>query len=166
MIPEWQRIAPEHRQTIEDRIQEVPVKIGELARALGLEVKAATLSPGVSGMIKKANTPAGYEIKINRHESPLRQRFTIAHEIAHYLLHADAIGDGIEDSILYRSPKMGDRREAEANRLAAELLMPRKMVRYYLNMLGGTIDKNTSRVLAQTFQTSEDAMSIRIGAKS
>lgn len=164
MMRELEKISPEYHEIIKQHLSNVPVKMGQLARDLGLEVKSATLKPGISGMIKKADTKAGFEIKVNRHESPYRQRFTIAHEIAHFLLHADWIGDGVEDSILYRSPKMGDSREAEANRLAADLLMPRKLVRDYLMRLGGEINSNTAKVLAERFQTSEDAMRVRIGA--
>lgn len=165
MTPYWDRIKTEFRPIVEGHMASVPVKVGQLARDLGLEVKAATLKPGISGMIARANTPAGFEIKVNRHENSLRQRFTIAHEIAHFLLHSELIGDGVEDSILYRSPKMGDAREAEANRLAAEILMPRAKIIDYLNQLGGTPSPDTAQVLSEAFATSQDAMKIRIGVR-
>ena len=36
-----------------------------------------------------ANGKGGYRIEIRKSDSPTRQRFTLAHELAHYLLHID-----------------------------------------------------------------------------
>ncbi|WP_353340376.1 ImmA/IrrE family metallo-endopeptidase [Pelagimonas sp. KU-00592-HH] len=134
-----------------------------MARALGVEVKSATLRPRISGQIQRSDSSqSGYRIRVNRHEAPTRQRFTIAHEIAHFLLHRDYIGDGIEDSILYRST-LSDKREAEANRLAAELLMPKDSVIQALRVRGGRATPRIAVEIAQDFNVSEAAMSIRLG---
>jgi Zn-dependent peptidase ImmA (M78 family) len=144
-------------------VDSIPVKVSEVARSLGLEVKLATLDPRISGEIKKSSTStAGYVIRVNRHEVFERQRFTIAHEIAHYLLHRDLIGDGIEDTILYRSD-LSDRIEAEANRLAADLIMPDEMIRRHFNNLGGRKNEATLIQMARDFKVSEAAMRIRLG---
>ena len=101
MIQEWSRIDEEHRKIIEPFLQEAPVRVASIARALGIEVKAATLKPRISGQIGPSETSrSGFRIRVNRHETKARQRFTIAHEIAHFLLHREDIGEGIEDSIL------------------------------------------------------------------
>src|SRR5690606_2956370 len=70
----------------------------------------------------------GYRITINGRHPHTRQRFTLAHEIAHFILHRPLIGDGIVDDALYRSSK-GDDVEREANRYAAAILMPAPLVR-------------------------------------
>ena len=59
-------------------------------------------------------------IYINANDCAVRQRFTLAHEIGHAVLHE---GQNLID---YRSnlDTPGDTREAEANKFAAELLMP------------------------------------------
>jgi Zn-dependent peptidase ImmA (M78 family) len=71
-------------------------------------------------------------IFINKNQSQVRQRFSIAHELGHLLLHASS-GSQLEASIhldkhtFYRNPlssKGIDEQEKEANRFAAELLMP------------------------------------------
>lgn len=82
-----------------------PVDLQGMADALGLSVNvSAKLPMDVSGSItRSASGKAGYHIDINAAHSLNRKRFTLAHEIAHYLLHRDLIGDGIEDNGLYRS---------------------------------------------------------------
>ncbi|MER8806065.1 ImmA/IrrE family metallo-endopeptidase [Mesorhizobium australicum] len=68
-------------------------------------------------------------ITVNKTHPRSRQRFTIAHEIAHFVLHRDLIGDGIIDNALYRDDRIGDARERQANRYAASLLMPMSLVK-------------------------------------
>ncbi|WP_417840178.1 ImmA/IrrE family metallo-endopeptidase [Tritonibacter scottomollicae] len=163
MTREWERVSEAERQVILPFLTDVPVRIASIARALGVEVKSATLKPRISGQIQRSETSAsGYRIRVNRHEAATRQRFTIAHEIGHYLLHRDAIGDGIEDTILYRST-LSDRREAEANKMAAELLMPRDRVLASLQALGGRATKAVASQMADQFEVSEAAMKVRLG---
>lgn len=163
MTREWQKISEEEKAIIRPFLEEVPVRIATMARDLGIEVKTATLKPRISGQIQpSAESPSGFRIRINRHETKTRQRFTIAHEVAHYLLHRDFIGDGIEDSILYRS-RLSDPREAEANRLAAQLLMPEAGVIRALRRHGGRATPEIAAIMADEFNVSEAAMGIRIG---
>lgn len=163
MTREWQKISEKERAIIRPFLDEVPVRIATMARELGLEVKTATLKPRISGQIQPSpDSPSGYRIRVNRHEAKTRQRFTIAHEIAHYLLHRDFIGDGIEDSILYRSI-LSDPREAEANRLAAQLLMPEESILKFLRRHGGRATSSVAAIMAEEFNVSEAALSIRIG---
>lgn len=163
MALEWDRINPAELEIIRPFLRSAPVRVAGIARALGIEVKAATLKPRISGQIQPSDTsPSGFRIRINRHEPSVRQRFTIAHECAHYLLHRDQIGDGLEDTILYRS-SLSDRREAEANRLAADLIMPRDLVTQSLRELGGRPTSAVAAELASKFEVSEAAMKIRLG---
>jgi IrrE N-terminal-like domain len=160
---EWQRIQQIEREVIQPFLEEIPVRIATMAKALGIDVKSASLPPRISGQLQRlTGNESGFRIRVSRHEAPSRQRFTIAHEIAHYLLHRDHIGDGIEDTILYRST-LSDAREAEANRLAAELLMPAVKIRESLNELNLARTAASAKVLAEKFEVSEAAMSIRLG---
>src|SRR5215217_1945633 len=128
MSREWNQIDADERARLEACQVEAPVKLSELGKALGLSIKAATLPVGISGEIRPSpDHPGRYVIRVNRHDSPERQRFTVAHEIGHYLLHRNQIGNGITDDVLYRST-LTDRREAEANRVAADILMPSHLV--------------------------------------
>jgi Zn-dependent peptidase ImmA (M78 family) len=84
------RISEKHRLVIGDSIAEYPVKLGQLARALGIgAIKVSNMKAGISGQIAKEGDQ--YVIRINRNEARERQRFTIAHELAHYLLHRNII---------------------------------------------------------------------------
>ncbi len=136
-------------------LHDAPVDLLAMAEALGLGVMMdAPLGKDISGRIRRQGT--GYQIEVNGAHSPNRRRFTLAHEIAHYLLHRDLIGDGIEDDALYRSP-LGGQIESEANRLAAQMLMPAALMR--------SLYRNGLRSLAglcAAFQVSEEAMRIRL----
>lgn len=122
---EWHRITAEQQAIILKYHDDFPVKLGEIAKDLGIIVKLSTLTPGISGQIKE--TDEGVVIKINRHDSKGRRRFTLAHEIAHFLLHRDHLKAGIEDTILFRS-SLSNKLEVEANRLAADISMPFSLI--------------------------------------
>lgn len=157
---EWESLDPLHKRAIQLAQADLPVKIGGLAKGFGLSVLVSTLPAGVSGEIR----PLGqsYQIKVNRHDSPVRQRFTLAHEIAHFLLHQDAIGDGITDDVLYRST-LSDVREAQANRLAADILMPIDLVRMEVRKRQGMARAELIEELVNVFSVSSAAMEIRLG---
>ncbi|TPG43555.1 ImmA/IrrE family metallo-endopeptidase [Sphingomonas koreensis] len=115
----------------------------------------------ISGLIQPDGDDK-FVIKVNRFESKERQRFTIAHEIAHYLLHRDRINSGIVDSVLYRS-KLSSKIEAEANKLAADIVMPSESVFALMNELPKPITEDAIYNLATDFEVSKQAMAIRVG---
>jgi Zn-dependent peptidase ImmA (M78 family) len=140
------------------RTVEAPVNVERLARDLGLLVIRENLQSDFAGMIirdRKRPAPSGYTVYINARDNPKRQRFTLAHEIAHYILHRDLIGDGITDDALYRS-SLGEWYERQANRMAADILMPAKLVKAYYRRGNVAIAP-----LAKQFDVSPDAMRIR-----
>lgn len=155
------RIEPAHLTILRDASNHVPVKVGEIAKALGLDVVLATLPMNISGLIQPRGD-GGYIIKVNRFESKERQRFTIAHEIAHFLIHKDQIKTGVVDSVLYRS-KLSSRTEAEANRLAADIVMPSDVVYQEITRLGKNLEEDDIADLAAKFAVSKQAMAIRVG---
>jgi IrrE N-terminal-like domain len=157
------RISADELAVVRNFISEFPVRVAQLADALGLEIVKAPLSPNISGMIEPSETaPSGFKIKINKFEMPERQRFTAAHEIAHYLIHRDSIKNGIVDSALYRS-NLSSAKEAEANKLAADILMPRALLLRELDELGGVRDAVSAEYLARKFKVSVPAMKVRLG---
>lgn len=137
--------------------QDAPIKVGQIAQSLGVRVVVSELPSGISG---KLSCDAGgqWTIRVNRHEHKNRQRFTIAHEIAHFVLHRSEIKGELTDDTFYRSG-LSERREWEANRLAAEILMPWHLLRR--EMQAG--EKRTPAELADKFGVSEAAMHIRLG---
>jgi len=141
-----------------------PVNIERIIRSLGLRLdKKADLYEEISGLIERTED-GNYKISANRTDHYFRRRFTMAHELAHYLYHAHLLGDGVDDNRAFRSsedgpfnnPRIGKREETEANRFAAMVLMPGEQVREEWNRWR---DVGT---LAQRFQVSKQAMEIRL----
>lgn len=135
-----------------------PVDLIDMARALKVDVDqhASFPDPKTSGSIRKLRDGT-YLISVNGSHSDNRRRFTIAHELAHFLLHKDIIDQkGLVDDAMYRS---GASREEEyqANRMAAELLMPRSLVLSFWNAHLREIP-----MLARVFGASEEAVKIRL----
>ena len=157
------RASPSDLEKFWDVMDQIPVPVGEIAVRLGIEVYSLTLDPNISGLIKK-NGNGVFEININNTDAAVRQRFTVCHEVAHFLLHRSYIdGDGIKDNILYRS-KLSNAQEAEANRLAAALLLPLQSVReWHLSRFAGPIDKANLRAIGEKFRASELAVGYRFG---
>jgi len=160
---ELKRVDAQHRQVLDRHLSNSPPKLGQLAKDLGIQIKVSSLGTGISGQIKKEND--SYVIRVNRHEARERQRFTIAHELAHFLLHRhviDSSTDGIKDNVLYRSGEP-ERIEYEANRLAADIVMPMVQVNKALTEnFSGIITERTIESLAARFQVSKAAMEIRL----
>ena len=138
----------------------LPVDVIGLAKEMGLKLsKTAEWSNGLSGMIRLEEGGV-YRIIVNANHSQHRQRFTIAHELAHFILHKPLIGDELTDDALYRSG-LSNGIEAEANAMAADILMPRaEVIRF-------TRDRAmTSAAMAKKFDVSQSAMDIRLGVPS
>lgn len=158
MIKESETI-PSKMAVVRQHLIDWPVDVVAIARALNLQVQRTKSWPAdISGQIARdpAN-PSQYIITINGNHGVKRQRFTVAHEIAHFVLHQPLIGDGIVDDALYRS-RLSGRLEVEANDLAADILMPWALINKAMDL-----GLNTVEDLAQEFNVSKSAMSIRLG---
>lgn len=154
-------IPAEHAPMIARYSQRPPVDLNGIANELGLVIYSESLAPGVSGVIVRNpdyGTRSGFAIFVDRDEVAVRQRFTAAHEIGHFLLHNHLIGERLEDNYLLRSNQMSSQQEVEANRFAADLLMPRNLIQQAMNE--GYTNVET---LADLFQVSRIAMGIRLG---
>ena len=131
-----------------------------LATNLGISVQlAAFKDDDVSGLIRKEDD--GYAMYINESHPPTRKRFTIAHEIGHFILHKDEIDAQSEvvDRIsggLMRDGQNSDL-ERQANQFAAALLMPKETFLEMWKKLSPNID-----LLAEAFGVSAQAASYRL----
>lgn len=157
----WHQLPSEQQALIRRHQTSAPIDLQGLAKELGVKVLAATLPPGISGEIRPDGR-GSYIIRVNRHDSLGRQRFTVAHEIAHFLLHKRLIGSGISDDALYRS-NQSDSVEAEANRLAADIVMPPNLVRQARAVAKSLGSDDIVKQLAEAFHVSPSAMGIRLG---
>lgn len=155
-------ITPEVRKLLRSHQTEAPVAVSKIAEAFGVKAyESSRLPNGISGKLFYDPVNGGsaqYSILVNQNESRVRKRFTIAHEVAHFILHranVDEMG-GLSDDTFYRSglPTLA---EAEANRLAAEILMPSHLIARFV--AEGILD---IEALAERFDVSYQAMLIRI----
>lgn len=147
----------------------VPVPIDVVAHRLKLAVEAADLGETISGMIviEGGRGAIGY----NETHAPVRQRFTISHEIAHYLLHVNNKNTKsqlfIDRNVTFRrdenSSTGDDDREVEANKLGAALLMPRSLVLQEVKKNDLDLDdEDAISLLARRFHVSTTAMANRL----
>jgi Zn-dependent peptidase ImmA (M78 family) len=150
----------------------IPVAIDRVAQHKKLRTTATDLGKDISGVlvIEKKRAAIGYNIN----HPPVRQRFTIAHEIGHYILHAKNSSNSklFVDYIAYRRDDLrptesnqtgADKQEVEANAFAAALLMPEKLVRREIEKHNFDLeDDKDLNALAKLFDVSTIAMSIRL----
>src|SRR3546814_898104 len=112
--------------------KKAPVQTIDIAQELGIKVfKVNDWPDNVSAMIRKdaeRGGERGFAIYVNGSHPRVRRRFSIAHEIAHFALHRNLIGDGVTDDAMYRS-NLSSAVEVQANRMAADILMPWHLIR-------------------------------------
>jgi Zn-dependent peptidase ImmA (M78 family) len=159
---EYITLAPEVRQKIDGLLEEYPVKLGAIAERLGVKVLLSTLPRGTSGQIAQEN--GRFVIRINRHEAKHRQRFTLAHELAHFLLHSDRIvaEGGWSENVLLRAPNQPIQIEYEANRLASDLVIPSHLLAKATADYSGPMTSEVIEDMAQRFGVSTAAMEIKL----
>jgi Zn-dependent peptidase ImmA (M78 family) len=140
----------------------LPVDIVGLANALGLTVIEADLGTNSGEIFRDIRRGgfSGYSILINANDPHVRKRYTIGHEIAHFLRHRDRVKNRLVDDRMYRSGH-GKTVEDEADALAADLLMPRRMIA----QLRSTGLDNVEE-LAAKFDVSVQAMKRRLGIRN
>jgi Zn-dependent peptidase ImmA (M78 family) len=150
-------IPAEYRALFAPHMQAPPVDVLACAKAVGLPIFSVDLPRGVSGMLKRVSGDS-FECYVDASEPSVRQRFTAAHELGHFVFHRDSIGATHEDNYRLRAEGMTNWQETQANQFAADLLMP-------MNLISDATEAGTNTVsgLAKLFQVSEIAMSIRLG---
>lgn len=151
---------------VQHAVKSAPVPVERIARELGVRVEYAPLDGELSGL---AHVREGVPIVgINTLHAPNRQRFTLAHELAHVQLHSPELEHAVHvDRGSLRRDGLAasgtDPTEIEANTFAAELLMPRELL---LPMLEGKSvdleDDEAIAALARRFRVSEAAMRFRL----
>jgi Zn-dependent peptidase ImmA (M78 family) len=135
-----------------------------VAKAYGAEVVEISDDSSSSGMVTRQG--ARIIIGVNRFHSETRQRFTVAHEIGHMLLHADqpliVDHDGLS-LIGRRNEGESGTREREANAFAAALLMPEDWVRQAVAGQEIPVEGDEKvAALAKKFGVSQQAMIFRM----
>ena len=150
-------------------IRTPPVPVDRIAKGLGAQLRFSPLDEELSGMIYVSEgTPI---IGINSLHHPNRQRFSMAHEIAHLVLHRNLISGTVHVDKEFRvtlnrdaTSALGtEQREVEANQFAAELLMPTAWFVQALASKPFDIDnEGPLEELAKKFRVSRQALEFRI----
>jgi Zn-dependent peptidase ImmA (M78 family) len=149
-------------------IQSAPTPVEKIAKALGAQVRFSPFDDELSGMVYiKDGVPI---IGVYSLHHPIRQRFTIAHELGHLELHRQMITVNVHVDksfpALMRDSKAAtgtELIEIQANQFAAELLMPRTLVEQSLAGRQFDIeDDKPLEELARKFRVSKQAVEYRI----
>lgn len=155
--PDFKRSEQESEKIIEKNyITFPPINLQEIVEEEGLSLAVAEFGEqNISGFID-------FEKKMiiaNKYDSDTRQRFTIAHELGHWILHQKEINEDHDIVVLYRRPIQteNDPLEQEANCFAANLLVPKKFLKEFIKK------KLNSKQIANIFGVSESVISFRYG---
>ncbi|MGB0680071.1 MAG: ImmA/IrrE family metallo-endopeptidase [Polyangiales bacterium] len=154
--PRWQ-LCRERGASADDILQMFmirtpPVPVLKILRGLDIDVRALDHDPGWDGAVDGSAEPA--TIWYSRAVAPVRQRFTLAHELGHLLLHP--LTRTFRDRTNEASVK-AHVQERQADSFAAELLMPSWLLTRFVEVANA----ETKR-LAALFQVSRAAMARRL----
>ena len=140
-------------------IREIPTPIEDVARSLDIRISRAPSADFSGLLIRKYGRAL---IGVNSSEAPVRQRFTIAHEIGHFILHPQQ--DAFVD--FRKGKQQGETqlpRERHADMFAAALLMPRKnLLRDFRRLAKDGYTDEITETLAKQYAVSVDAMRFRL----
>lgn len=142
------------KETLENNfIESPPVIIHELVENYGLTVFCANF---VNKTIAAYIDFDKQWIVVNKEDALVRQNFSIAHELGHWIMHHDkVVADENNIRIVYRKPMGGetDPLEIEANAFAAYLLVPEEMLKQH--------QQKSDLELAQLFNVSQSLIGFR-----
>jgi Zn-dependent peptidase ImmA (M78 family) len=147
------------------KVEREPVPVRQLAKLAGALVRRGTLPEDLSGFLLRQ--AGGTIVGVNTDHSETRQRFTIAHEIGHLVLHPQ---QSYVDRRFFpvhfrdeRSSRAEDLVEIQANQFAADLLMPKRLLEAAVGRKGIDIeDQPEVDRVAQRFGVSTQALTYRL----
>ncbi|OGX18104.1 MAG: hypothetical protein A3K83_00205 [Omnitrophica WOR_2 bacterium RBG_13_44_8b] len=133
-----------------------PIDEKAIAKSQGLDIICYPFPEEISAVLIKDKELLA--IGVNQNHHPNRQRFSIAHELGHFLLnHDDSLFIELSDlDFIQRDEDLNKTFEQEANRFASELLMPIDMIKKDFKK------QNDVKNLTKTYKVSEQAMLIRL----
>lgn len=132
-----------------------PLDIEALTAKLGIVILKEDGEEDFSGCIEQRSDGRFY-LSVNKYHNIRRQRFTIAHELGHYILHRNRLNEIGRETILMREPAALTQVEREANDFASELLIPKAVIDAQISR-----GMNQIEDLADFFQVSVPALKYR-----
>lgn len=152
-------------------IDSAPIPVEDIVKALNIKLTKSPFEEGknFSGVLYRDKSGKSI-IGVNARESDKRQRFTIAHEIGHFIMHEGDLHIDENFRVNFRDANSSlaiNKEEIEANAFAAALLMPEELLKRALKEINQGIDfsddNDTIKNLSELFQVSEQALLIRLG---
>lgn len=111
-------------------------------------------------LVRNPDDPAEWGIFVNPQASRERQRFTVAHELGHFVLHRERQPSfHCDQASVHRGLDTAALIEREADQFASNLLMPGDVLREAID--GRRIDLGLLSELAKTFEVSFEALCLR-----
>lgn len=132
-----------------------PFDVEALVSKLGIIILKEDGEEDFSGCIEQ-RSDGQYYLSVNKYHNVRRQRFTMAHELGHYILHRNRLNEIGRETILMREPTALTQVEREANDFASELLVPKAVLDSQINR-----GMNQIEDLADFFQVSVPALKYR-----
>ncbi|WP_186136213.1 ImmA/IrrE family metallo-endopeptidase [Burkholderia gladioli] len=164
--PRYSRISREVSDLLDKAgVEDAPVPVEEIAAMVGARVTYNDFQNEISGLLLRRSQ--SIVIGVASEQSEARQRFTIAHEIGHLLLHE---GEELHVDADFRvnlrssaSSRADDVTEIEANAFAASLLMPIEFLKKDVARMRIDVeDCDQIEQLANKYGVSAQAMTFRL----
>ena len=139
----------------------ISVPVVDIAKKLRLAVyeiemqsMGGVIPSGVLNKLKDGN----WAIILNKNEAPTRKRFSIAHEVGHFLIHKDQpfVDTFTAGEAFYRDGIGDEQLEKEANYFAANLLMPAERIKEIWAL------SSSPSEMASKFDVSEVSITFRL----
>jgi Zn-dependent peptidase ImmA (M78 family) len=139
-----------------------PVDLRKIASHCGLKYEEVDYFPDdVDALI--VTNPEGSVAVVNKKQSSYRRRFSLAHELGHFVLHRD--GSVLEETVSIDSPPAGEESEngsstteREANLFAGEILVPVEFLKRHFK------PGMTAADVGKLFEVSESVAAIAISS--
>lgn len=145
---------------VQDGMISLPIDVDGIAQKIGLTVQRMALPPETDGMLVKDVPYEGFKAVLDANASVHRSRFTLAHEIGHYVHTYQDFPEGEVGGVLEKRDELSstgtEAEEIWANQFAAALLMPSGIV---AELWGEGLSVEE---MAAMFNVSHESMTYRI----
>ena len=141
-------------------ISSAPIPVESIAESLGIKISYAPSNEYSGILIRK--TDGVILMGINNSESIQRMRFTIAHELGHFLMDRQKVTVDYRNKNYESSAKPA--KEKQADFFAANLLMPESFVKSDFESVtsDNVFLENDLEKMANNYQVSKEAMKYRL----
>ena len=149
-------------------LKETPTQIANILNKVGFKIYSLEMDETLSGRIGIANefkeiSGSKKILQINSKDNRGHQRFTMAHELGHYIFDYDG-HNRYANAYSLAEDDVNSPGEIRVNRFAAALLMPKNIFvdKYTARKTLGLDEVSICKSLAEEFEVSETAVSKRI----